>query len=63
MNGRADLPDPVCIASERLVLFLPEDLWVGDSRHTALQTYRVTLGNSSVLQLLDERRGLVHLFG
>lgn len=63
MNGSAVLPYPVCVVRERLILFLPKDLWVGNSRHTALQTHRVTLGNTSVLQLLDERRGLVHLFG
>lgn len=56
------LPDSVCVVSEGLILPLPEDLWVGDSCDTTLQSHRMTLRHACVLQLLHERRGLVHLF-
>lgn len=56
-------PDSVCVVSERLILPFPEDLWVGDPCDTTLQSHRMTLCDTCVLQLLDERRSLVHLFG
>lgn len=57
-----NLPDSVCVVSEGLILPLPEDLWVRDSCNATLQSDRMTLRHARVLQLLHERRGLVHLF-
>lgn len=57
------LPDSVCVLSQGLVLPFPEDLWVGNPRDATLQSHRMTLGHAGVLQLLDEHRHLVHLFG
>lgn len=48
------LPDSVCVVSERLILPLPEDLRIGNPRHTALQSHRMTICNARVLQFLDE---------
>lgn len=57
------LPDSICVLSQGLVLPFPEDLWVGNPRDATLQSHRMTLGHAGVLQFLDERRHLVHLFG
>jgi len=63
MIGGDLLPYPVCVVSEGLVLFLPEDLWEWDSRHTTLKTHRVTLSDTCVLEFLNETWGFMHLFG
>lgn len=57
------VPDSVCVVSERLVLPFPEDLRVGNPGDATLQSHRVPLGHTCVLQLLHKQGGLVHLFG
>lgn len=63
MKQASLLPDSVCVVSEWLILPFPEDLWVGNPSDATLQSHRMTLSHACVLQLLDEWRGLVHLFG
>lgn len=54
------LPDPVSVVSERLVLSLPEDLRIRNATDSTFQSDGMTLGHDGVLQLLHERRNLVH---
>lgn len=63
INSSFCSPDSVRVVSEGLILPLPEDLRIRNACDAALQTHGMTLCDARVLQLLDERRGLVHLFG
>lgn len=57
------VPDPLSTERDGLVVFLPVEHGWGHAYDATLQSHRVALGNTTVLEFLQDHGCFLHLFG